>query len=423
MDVDSLIVRYDAPLNSEEGAQDEVMQALHDEIMKVTDDEAQAAMLLIAISSALKGLDSAQTSIGAGHLVAPESQTAAIIQTTLAELAAEGAIDMGAATVAPSGANEIPFDHWDIVKWIGAVLVKLTSRKWPWSEGLSTAHNVGNQLRIALVADWGTAMYGAPKIAQTLGSQTFDIMMHLGDVYYSGTSIEVQDRFLKHWPKNQNTMHRALNSNHEMYSGGEGYFHLTLPAFVQEASYFALQNDHWVLAALDTGYEDHDLAGGQEAWLTNVIAAAGARRVLLFSHHQPFSALESQGKKLTARLASLLAARKVYAWYWGHEHRAVVYDEHPIWRMHGRCLGHGGMPYKTLSKYNAANSQYSQNGSKWVRVPGEGGVPGSMILNDSNPFIGNDYGPNGYMTLELDGPNLTERFHNPDGTSVYERTF
>ena len=60
-------------------------------------------------------------------------------------------------------------------------------------------------------------------------------------------------------------MNRALNGNHEMYSGGFGYFKLILPAFEQDSSYFALQNEHWLLVGLDTAYVDHDMdndAGG-----------------------------------------------------------------------------------------------------------------------------------------------------------------
>ena len=42
-----------------------------------------------------------------------------------------------------------------------------------------------------------TGLYGAPKIAETIrrmaGQRKFDLAMHLGDVYYSGTEEEVDD--------------------------------------------------------------------------------------------------------------------------------------------------------------------------------------------------------------------------------------
>ena len=80
--------------------------------------------------------------------------------------------------------------------------------------------------------------------------------------------------------------------------GGEGYFKVLLPAFGQAASYFALQNDHWILVGLDSAYEDHDLAGNQVAWLEQIVQRAGDRKVVVFSHHQPYSLFDSQGPKL-----------------------------------------------------------------------------------------------------------------------------
>ncbi len=99
--------------------------------------------------------------------------------------------------------------------------------------------------------------------------------MHLGDIYYSGTEQEVDERFLKVWPDDAATMNRALNGNHEMYSGGFGYFKLVLPKFGQDGSYFAVQNDDWLLVGLDTAYIDHDMDNAQVGWL-NAAREAGA---------------------------------------------------------------------------------------------------------------------------------------------------
>ena len=64
--------------------------------------------------------------------------------------------------------------------------------------------------------------------------------MHLGDVYYSGTKKEVQQRFLDIWPKDAGRRTIAVNSNHEMYSGGFGYFDLALPAIGQKSRTISL---------------------------------------------------------------------------------------------------------------------------------------------------------------------------------------
>ncbi len=81
------------------------------------------------------------------------------------------------------------------------------------------------------------------------------------------------------------------------------------------------------------------------AWLEQIVQRAGDRKVVVFTHHQPYSLFDSQGPKLVSKLARLLSARSLFAWYWGHEHRCVLYDQHPAWGLHGRCIGHGGYPY------------------------------------------------------------------------------
>src|SRR5262249_1479077 len=148
-----------------------------------------------------------------------------------------------------------------------------------------------NKARVGVIGDWGTGLYGAPQIAAAVRSDPdpFTLLLHLGDVYYSGTTKEIQQRFLDMWPTRPDAMNRALNSNHEMYSGGDPYFTKTLPAFGQESSYFAFQNDHFLLVGLDVAYKDHAIDDEQVAWLTQLLAQAGNRKVILFSHHQLLS--------------------------------------------------------------------------------------------------------------------------------------
>ncbi len=182
-----------------------------------------------------------------------------------------------------------------------------------------------------MASDWGTGLYGAPKIAEqmrTIGG--FELLMHLGDVYYSGTEDEVQERFLNVWPTTAGKRTVAVNSNHEMYSGGFGYYALALPAIGQKSSYLAFENAHWLLVVLDTAYVDHDMDNEQVAWLNLVIkqstAANGgkAKKLVLFSHQQLFSRLGKQGPKLDAALRHLLDAKAIKAWYLGP--RASVRD-------------------------------------------------------------------------------------------------
>jgi hypothetical protein len=274
-----------------------------------------------------------------------------------------------------------------------------------------------------MLGDWGTGLYGAPVCAKSIEQDPkgYKLAVHLGDVYYAGNKGEVRERFLDLWPRNNGATNRALNSNHEMYTGGHAYFDLTLQQFGQAASYFAFQNDHWVLVGLDSGYKEHDLAGDQAGWLRNLIDNAADRKIILMSHHQPISRLESQGPNLVEKLGELLNARKIFAWYWGHEHRCLLYDKHPAWDMYGRTVGHGGFPYFRDDVSGLSEEPGLPN---WYRLGSSNMVPGGLLLDGPNEHVKDHedkYGPNGYMFLEFDGPHLNEIIQGPSGAVIYDR--
>jgi hypothetical protein len=148
------------------------------------------------------------------------------------------------------------------------------------------------------------------------------------------------------------------------------------------------------------------------------VAAAGDRRVILLSHHQPISLLERQGPRLVARLSGLLAARRIFAWYWGHEHRLLLYDRHPQWNMYGRCIGHGGFPYfrDDVAPVPAEPGFH--------RLETKNYVPGGEILLGANPYIEGhekEYGPHGFLRLEFNGPDLNEVICDAEGRVLRER--
>jgi hypothetical protein len=206
-----------------------------------------------------------------------------------------------------------------------------------------------------------------------------------------------------------------------MYSGGVGLFRHTLPRFHQSATHFAVQTDHWLLVGLDTGYALHDLYGDQVAWLDRILAEADGRRLILFTHHQPFSLLQRrQGPKLVTKLAPLLQRQRVFAWYWGHEHRCVLYDRHPAWQMVGRCVGNGGFP---AYRDDLRHCPEDRGDPRWRRVDGRNLIPGGAVLDVPNPdpaLAGKprEYGEHGYVSLSFDGPHLFETVHRSDGTPV-----
>lgn len=318
---------------------------------------------------------------------------------------------------------EAKFDNLD-PRWIWSLrdwAKGLSKHDFVWA-GVEPAA-IRNDFRVAVVGDWGTGLYGAPRCAQAIDAlASVDLILHLGDVYYAGDRDEVSERFLAHWPTRTDATHRALNGNHEMYTGGKGYFDLILAdaRFKQPASYFAFANDHWLLVGLDTAYEEHDLYSDQAAWLQGLVDNHPGKRVMLFSHHQPFSAFEKQGLKLQHKLAALLASRRIAAWYWGHEHACVRYDEHPTWKMRGRCIGHGGFPYFRFMDRGGDDTL------KWVDGPKKNNVPACQVLDGANPFVTDGpsrYGPNGYVTLDVQGRKVFEQYCDPTGTVVGEYEF
>jgi len=389
------------------------------------EDPAEDTALRAQLSAALAALEDETVRQGPGMMAAVQNQFASLLQSRMLEVPPPG--DLGALSQAGSSqsAFEVKYDERDILGWVGSVFTwwkKIAPEPWRTPPDTPDAIGAGSTLRLAMLADWGTGLYGAPVCARSIEQdpKRLDLMVHLGDIYYSGTQNEVRTRFLNVWPKRTDALSRACNANHEMYTGGEGYFRALLPAFKQPASYFAVQNDYWVLAGLDSAYEDHDLSGNQVAWLENIVNNAGDRKVVLFSHHQPYSLLDSQGPKLVEKLARLLSGRKIFAWYWGHEHRCVLYDAHPAWGLHGRCIGHGGYPYFR----DALGTLPLAEGTVWRRLETKNLVPGALILDAPNRYVEGEedkYGANGYVTLEFDEHRVNEVIHDPDGSVLRER--
>jgi hypothetical protein len=389
-----------------------------DVVEGVAENGLQSAAMQAGFAAGLEHLKAAERVPGV--LTAPDHAVASLLQSFLAEKAAEGS----QLAPLPVDGKEAKFDEKDWLGWAGSFFSWWRGIKdYPWSASPDD-HAIPNKARIAVLGDWGTGRYGAPVTSKTIESDAagYQVVLHLGDVYYSGTENEVKDRFLSLWPKAPGAVHRACNSNHEMYAGGYGYFKHTLPKFAQSASYFALHNDHFIIAGLDTAYKEKDLHGAQVVWLEALAAAAAGRRIILLSHHQPYSLFEAGHAKVTAKLQKLLDTKAIFAWYWGHEHRCVLFDAHPAWGLHGRCVGHSGFPYfrDELAQYPKTDAAAD---AVWRALPG-GTTPAGLVLDGPNVYLKEHaarYGMQGHMTLELDGAHLHEVVHAPDGTVLYSK--
>lgn len=257
--------------------------------------------------------------------------------------------------------------------------------------------------RIALVADWGTGTDHAERVMHQIAAVHPSHVIHLGDVYYSGTKREIETRFLRpirEFGPSAPCIYRALNSNHEMYSGGEGYFELTLPTFGQAASYFNLRGTNWQVIGLDSGHEDHGLREPQEDWLRAQLDGATGRRTVLLSHHQPFSAFDErpEGKKLGKKIAPFLP--QIFGWIFGHEHRCIVYGPHL--GIHARCIGHGAIPYR-------------------VPFGSPAGPPVVFADQRPDPHDGS-IGIHGFALMELDGSTIRMQYIDEFGNTIHQET-
>ena len=229
---------------------------------------------------------------------------------------------------------------------------------------------IASDAQVALLSDWGTGRRTAAAVLQNLAQQQPDVLVHLGDIYYAGTPSECDRNFAR--PINAilgagrpRPPVYALSGNHDMYSGGGGYYGLIAGlnqgALRQRASYFCLrsQDRRWQFVAMDTGlhaynpFEPHPLTfldPAEAAWIEARIAEFPGQTILL-SHHPLFSALARIGPggpdpwnaNLLASFRRFAAAGRIAAWFWGHEHTMALYA--PFAGLaRGRCIGCGAIP-------------------------------------------------------------------------------
>lgn len=380
------------------------------------------------------GTEVAQSPHGETALVTAHNLEPSLAQAALTEVA----LERGWAQETADGQIEwVQFSAVD-AGWLGSVLQRIKAQftgradRPPLPEHPET---LPNPCRLALVGDWGTALYGAPKFTQwAIQTGGLNAVVHLGDTYYAGTKKEVEKRLSKPWPiqssPTEPTLSRFLNGNHEMYSGGKPYFSFIKDfkqLHPQTSSCFAMQNDHWLVIGLDTAWhgfkvepamQNGHLDDLQAEWLKKMVDNAGNRRVILLSHHQPFHFTGKVNAELTTDLQSLWDAEKVEVWYWGHEHFGVRYDRSPYGFV-GRCLGHGGKPENRPSKVrNAVGTAIPNTNCEWKQLKMTVAQREIQIrvLDGPNPLVAHgaqaeDFGPQGWAVLNLDGPDLTEEWY------------
>jgi hypothetical protein len=213
-----------------------------------------------------------------------------------------------------------------------------------------------------------------------------------------------------------------------MYARGRGYYGTILPRMGyrhgaaewgdgQWASFFCLENKHWRVIGIDTGYDSTKFDLGKMpvfqrskmirksrllkprcclpepilAWLRDTIRPeADPRGLILLSHHGYHSAFSCWYPVPAEQLAQIL--HRPFIWFWGHEHKLAIYDQYAVKNglgAYGRCIGHGGMPVERGREPDIAESPLLA----WDNRRYENGEP-------------IDVGYNGHAHLAFDGPAL-----------------
>ena len=238
------------------------------------------------------------------------------------------------------------------------------------------------RVTLALVSDWGTGQPAARAVIAALAAADPDLAVHLGDTYYSGTPAagpfqppgEEQSNLLDPWPASLAGRSFALNANHEMYSGAQGYFAaLASPGGVfaaqGECSIFAIRIGEWTVLGLDSSFHadpvelylygslDSDADKRQTEWIRSL--ALDPARTIVLTHHNALDVgcdptAQADYAAFWTQVRSALGGDP-FAWYWGHVHNGIAYASPltvgdaaaPVLATttRCRCLGHGALPY------------------------------------------------------------------------------
>jgi len=290
---------------------------------------------------------------------------------------------------------------------------------------------------IALAGDFGTGNWlgaatpaPAVKVAQAMAALHADYTIHLGDVYYAGQGSEETDYLLKMWPAGSRGSF-ALNSNHEMYSGGKPYFAEALGSALFSLqggmSYFALENSQWIVVALDSAYYASEAnvyldgslgpgpgGGGAQLDFLKQQALKG-KKVIVLTHH---NGLQEDGSAPTALFGQVMSAFPAGAapvyWYWGHVHAAVVYEPAKADPAQAgsptvfcRCSGHAALPWAYAAELASNQGDGGNRMVAWFesRNASDPADPVRVL--------------NGFTVLQFQGANFNESFYDENGAVAW----
>ncbi|WGI20250.1 metallophosphoesterase [Amylibacter sp. IMCC11727] len=339
-------------------------------------------------------------------------------------------------------------------RWIEAVInvffVNHIYKKSPFITTPSTASLTGantDAIKIALIGDWGTGASDAQNVRDAAMALNPDYLIHLGDVYYTGTPqwsdlrpfVGMDDEvnhLVNQWPANMaNGQSYTMNSNHEMYCGAYGLYEDALTAapfkHQQGCTYFLLENDNYQIFGLDSAYDSPDwlfMDGALNQSQINFVQSKidSSKTTVILTHHTPFNltGTEKISKQKGGTTVSLwnqmieATNKKVPDyWYFGHIHDGIAYVEpkggNYFDGCKARCTGHASMPYGAPWGLAKPNAVAPFKAGDWIdTVEFAAGTP----KDASKP---NGQVKNGFMLITLSPNGIKESFYDEDGTETW----
>ena len=290
---------------------------------------------------------------------------------------------------------------------------------------LTTTVEDADTCTINIIGDWGTGVYkdgtqaACPSqlVMSAADNKASDIAIHLGDVYYTGIASNESTKFTDLWISSAG-QNLALNSNHEMYDGAQGYFKVALTSDLfrqQNTSYFSVSFKDWLLVGLDSAYYDTSslfmegcITDSKQIKFLNE-AGKSQQKIIILTHHCPLNTDGSQTKGLWNDVVSALGREPDY-WYFGHMHNGVVYSDQAATGSHTkcRCVGHGAIPY---GDGYWLKDQLGKKVEWYTNTP----------LGSSDPDLALRV-KNGYAKIILSQGSLEEAFYDQDGTQAWSAT-
>lgn len=310
------------------------------------------------------------------------------------------------------------------------------------SQHLAKARQVGQYQRSAAPAttinfgvtgDWGAGTKESQLVADLLAKNAH-YTLNLGDLYPVGSPEDARKHALGKrletdiFEKAVSWRTGSLGSlwqtgNHEMYSRGYGLFddvwptvgmkdNTTKTSLGQKTSYSVLENEHWRLLFLDTGYTTYsplihnDTNPQMEMvidWLKNIVKIdnpADTRGVILFTHHNFVSAFKDSYPATAAQLKALLGDKTILHFF-GHEHKAAIYEKTNLstFTSYPRCVGTGGFNVDQAPVPPTARTSglIAYDNREYDVIPGD--------------FWNSTCGYNGYTMFNLTGDQMSVYYY------------